>query len=715
MARMDADGLLAGLDDGQRAAVTSPAAPLGILAGAGSGKTRVLTRRIAHRALSGDADPRKVLALTFTRKAAGELGDRLTKLGMRDRPTAGTFHAIAYAQLRTAWAGSGERAPVLLDRKGSFLGRLLGRARGLTVVDLAAEIEWAKARLVRPESYANAAGSAGRRSSADLERIADLYRRYEDEKRTRGVVDFDDLLIRCLAAMTRDDAFAAAQRWRFQHLFVDEFQDVNPLQFRLLRAWLGDSSDVCVVGDPAQAIYRWNGADADYLLRFEAHFPGAEVLELRSNYRSTPEILGVGARVLGNAAGIQRAPVQAMRPEGRSPTVEAFASDADEAAGVARDVRDHHGPGRSWSSQAVLVRTNGQLPVIEQAFRKANIPYRVRGGQAFAQRPEVRDALGAAGRASGAFSVWLADLEAAVAATRTQLASVNQSSDFGGDGALVADAAGAPSAPGSAADRVVGLEQLVRLGHEFAAIDPTAPVHAFGQWLTATVRGEDAGRGDAVQLATFHAAKGLEWPIVHLAGVEQGFVPIAHATDGDAVAEERRLVYVAVTRAEDELHVTWAKERTFGTRAVQRQPSPWLTLLASESAAAVRTGSGARGGGSTSGASPSRTRQALRESRRQLDEAIDHRPSRTRTADTDPQRRQAFDALWAWRADQARKASVPPAVVLSDRVLDALARARPTTHGELAATAGIGSLRAAQLGDTLLAVLADAAQPEDER
>src|SRR3954469_14083076 len=277
------------LNPEQRRAVVTEASPLCILAGAGSGKTRVLTRRIAHRIAVGSAEPDRVLALTFTRKAAGELGSRLRTLGVRDRVAAGTFHAVAYAQLRRRWADRGESEPALLDRKARLLAPLI-RNRDVQAADVASEIEWAKARMVNPSAYEHEARSAGREPPMALAEVAEVYRRYEVEKNRRGLVDFDDLLFRTARAIEEDADFAAAQRWRFRHLFVDEFQDVNPVQFRLLMAWLGDRLDLCVVGDPNQAIYAWNGADASYLTNFRRHFPTAEVVRLDDNYRSSPEI-----------------------------------------------------------------------------------------------------------------------------------------------------------------------------------------------------------------------------------------------------------------------------------------------------------------------------------------------------------------------------------------------------------------------------------------
>jgi DNA helicase-2/ATP-dependent DNA helicase PcrA len=387
--------LLAGLNRSQEQAVTSEAAPLCILAGAGSGKTRVLTRRIAWRVATGTADPRHVLALTFTRRAAAELGSRLAHLGVRDQLAAGTFHGIAYAQLRRRWVDRGERPPALLERKVRILAPLLPRraANGsgsawVQPADIAAEIEWAKARMVSPARYEDEAGAADRKPPLPLPVVAGLYERYEEEKRRRGLVDFDDLLLACARAIETDTEFAASQRWRFRHLFVDEFQDVNPAQFRLLDAWRGGRADLCVVGDPNQAIYAWNGADSTFLTGFTRRFPGATVVHLDDNYRSSPQVLAVANVVIG---GHHR--LRAHEPDGPLPTVTSYPTDREEAVGVARAVRRRQGGGRTWSDVAVLTRTHAQLVLFEEAMRAAGIPFRVRGSARFLGQPEVRDAL----------------------------------------------------------------------------------------------------------------------------------------------------------------------------------------------------------------------------------------------------------------------------------------------------------------------------------
>lgn len=682
---MDPDRLLDGLDPSQRRAVTTEAQPLAILAGAGSGKTRVLTRRIAHRCTIGTADARHVLALTFTRKAAAELDGRLRAFGLRDLPAAGTFHAVAYAQLRTRWAGTGTTPPTLLDRKGRILGRILGGTTRFTARDLATEIEWAKSRLISPDRYALAAAQADRRLPVDPERIAEWYRRYEAEKRTRGLVDFDDLLGRCADAIATDPSFAAAQRWRFRHLFVDEYQDVNPLQEHLLRAWLGDRTDLAVVGDPNQAIYSWNGADPSFLVDFTDRHPGAEVVELEHSYRSTPQILHTAAAVLAGGRPGARHGLRPHRADGPLPTVVGYASDLDEAHGIARAVHDHHVPGRPWSAQAVLVRTNAQTAVIEAAFRRAAIPHRVRGASQLLDDPEVRDLLGRLDKLREPLATTLADLESSIAAQRSALLeALEEDLDDDDDGAPFVDESTA------AGRRIGAFEQVLRLGRDLLVVDPTARTDGFSGWLRATLHEDGPEAADAVSIVTFHAAKGLEWPVVHLAGVEAGFVPISHAKAPAEREEEQRLFYVAVTRAADVLRCTWAEQRTFGAQTVDRRPSPYLAWV--------------RGAAGELAREVVRTDDplaAVATTRAELDRAdLGARPLHDAHV--------VRSALQSWRADVARQAAVRPTVVLSDKAVEAIVRARPTTLEELAEVRDVGPSTRERHGARLLAVVAGA-------
>jgi DNA helicase-2/ATP-dependent DNA helicase PcrA len=656
-----ADDLLHDLDGAQRRAVTSPARPLAILAPAGSGKTRVLTRRIAWRVESGDADASHVLALTFTRKAAGELRDRLRALGLRSAVATGTFHGVAFAQLRSRWADEGRMAPTLLARKGKVLGGVVAGSP-LSVAQLAGEIEWAKARLVGPDDYAEAASAARRRPPAPADRVAELYATYEDDKRRARMVDFDDLLRLCSHLLESDAAFAAAQRWRFQHLFVDEFQDVNPLQLRLLEAWRGTSYDLCVVGDPHQAIYGWNGADAGFLEGFRRLYPSAEVVTLDGNYRSTPQVLDAASDVL-RCSGISDRTVRAERIDGPAVRLERHQTDRDEAVAVARAIRDLRGAQLRWAAQAVLVRTHAQIGLVTEALRMSGIPYRVRGGDTLLERREVRDALDLLRRSPGPLAACLPDLVA--------LASEHE-------GPAPDDEA---SGPGS--DAAGNLALVVQLAHDHLRLDPSGTSIGFVSWLVATLQSEGVDRRrDAVTVATFHAAKGLEWPIVHLSGLEDGLVPITYARNQAQRAEEARLLYVAMTRAADELRCTWAALRTFGGTPVERRLTPWLAGLAERQRRRPEAPVGP----------PADWQARLAEQRARLVSAA-------------PVLSPTLTALHAWRDESARAARVEPTALVDDHLLEVIADSRPATQDELAAVPGMGRLLAARVGDGLLAAL----------
>ncbi len=671
----DAEALLVGLNEEQRTAVTSDGLPLAIHAGAGSGKTRVLTHRIAWRTLTGRDDPRRVLALTFTRKAASELRTRLRRLGMRDQVAAGTFHAVALAQLRTWWHETDQREPELLDRKMGIIGPLVPRDQRSTVaLDVVAEVEWAKARRIRPEAYAGLAEEAGRTPPFPTPTVARIYAEYEEVKSARNLVDFDDLLDLCRHALSTDKRFAAAQRWRFRHLYVDEFQDVNPLQFDLLAGWLDGSGDLCAVGDPDQAIYGWNGADADHLVRFATHFPGATVLELRQNYRSTPQVLRAAAGVL-----VGRDPMVANRDRGPDPVLEGYADEHAEAKAIAGRARTVRGPDGRWRDQAVLVRTNAQTEPLVEAFRAAGIPVRTRTGSGLLDRSDVKAQLAQLGRSDRALSTLLGDLRAADTGDPDD-APDGPANGPGPDGDDGEDGTGD-------AGRAAAFAELSRLADEFLALEPSGTGKAFAAWVRAQARSTIDDRTDAVEVATFHAAKGLEWPTVHVAGLEQGFVPIAHAKDADARDEERRLLYVALTRAEDRLFCTWADQRTFGQRTANRRPSPWLADLQAAIAGLER---------------PVGRSEGARRAREMAD--------RTRRA-TLPDH-PVVAALRDLRSAAAKAANVPAYVVFTDATLADLVARWPTDAEGLLAVHGIGPTKADRHGGGILAVLAAHDRPE---
>lgn len=635
----DPDSLLDGLTTQQRDAVTTAANPLCIVAGAGSGKTRVLTRRIAWHSTEGSIDPRRVLALTFTRRAAAELRSRTRRLGLREEVAAGTFHAAALATLRRFWDHTGRSHPTLVERRVAFLAKQHPRLDRTVIADLDAEIGWARARLITPDGYGEAAAAAKRRPPRSADFVAKAYTSYQDVKRERRMIDFDDVLALCHATMRRETSFAEAQRWRHRHLFVDEFQDVNPLQFAVLQSMLGPESSLVVVGDPDQAIYGWNGAEPDFINRIDEHLPGVAVVHLRTNFRSTPEILETAGRVL------DKEPQPAARVRGDAPTLTACGLD-DEAATVALAVRARHKPGAPWRHQAVLARTNAQLPILRSALEAAGIPTRSRGEGALLRRPEIVDLLERWPHARALSAVLADEKDSEVAALD--------------------------------AERAAMVGAFLEIARDHLILEPDASVDEF---VTALRHDDRMGAtGDAVELATFHSAKGLEWPIVHLVGLEDGLVPIAFARTRAARDEEQRLLYVAVTRAERELHATWCTERTVGDSIHRRPPSPWLDAFVD-----------------SEGASP-RIEPQVDELRARLG----HDTPDIDLTHTDLLETPIVTSLESWRAAAAKAARVTPTAVLSDEALRGIAEARPDSIEELAAVPGVGAGKARRFGPRLL-------------
>jgi DNA helicase-2/ATP-dependent DNA helicase PcrA len=536
--------VLGGLTAAQREVVTSEAMPLCVVAGAGSGKTRVLTRRVARRVLDGSAEPERTLVLTFTRKAAEELKTRLAHLGV-DGVKAGTFHAMAFAQLRRHWADTGRRTPAVVDGPDRVVRKLLAeRGREVQLSSaVSGEISWARARMLGPEDYSRDARDAGR-SGPDFALVAELYSEYNAYKLKRGLVDLDDLVATCTYLLERNPDFCAAQRFLHRHLFVDELQDLNAAQWRLLRGWVGDRPDLFVVGDPLQAVYSWNGAEPSHLTSIEKLLPGVTVMHLGDNHRCATSVVDAAIAALGPlGAG---SPIRSARDEATGHVqVKGFETDSDEAAAVVRWLRDHHIPGMKWSSLAVLARTNARLDPIEDALSRAGIPASRRGF--------LRDA-----RQDAAASL-LRAMPRDTPVRRALALMAAESPDLGLDLEALAAEIDALCAESPDAD----VAEL--LSSRTAAGDP----------------GRDAGPADrdTVQLATFHRSKGLEWTAVAVIGLEDGTVPISYAVTRPALDEERRLLYVALTRAEDELLCSWAERRTISGRDYTCEPSPYIAAL----------------------------------------------------------------------------------------------------------------------------------------
>ena len=594
-----------GLDATQRAAVRSGAGALLVVAGPGSGKTRVLTHRIAWRVATESMQARRAMAVTFTRRAARELRSRLLQLDVDDMGPVGTFHAIALAQLRRHDADHGRAERRILPSRAALSGELseqLQRSFGsrppITVATAIREIDWAKAGDLSVAEYRD--GPARHRlGPAAAEAAVALFAHFERVKSRRRLLDFDDVLAECTRLMRSDEHFAAAQRWLVRHFFVDEFQDLNRLQWNLLLEWIGgpeavhsEAADICAVGDIDQAIYGWNGADSRYIAEFDRCFEGAQVIRLELNYRSHPSLVTAAQAVMtsGNdpdgadVSGAAQAPARPYET-GPPPTMTAFDDAAAEAAGIAGWIADRHIGRVRWDSFGVLARTNAQLADIAAALDARGIPCRLSGQRSpFLQLPDVRELLERLRAAGSDLSTAVEDLRAETmpGESAAELAAEPQKRhepvlarvlDLA-DAYLteVSGVAGRRSSLGRpTGEGFVTWVGLLSGSHRELTADLIDADHA-GRPLDP--------RDGAVALATFHAAKGLQWRHVVIAGVEDGLVPLRRDDP-----EERRLFYVAVSRATRTLHFTWAQHRAGRSTAGEiRSPSPWLEHIAAATA-----------------------------------------------------------------------------------------------------------------------------------
>ena len=679
-----AERVIAGLDDDQRAAVLSTSGPVCILAGAGTGKTRTITHRIAYGILTGAVPATQLLAVTFTQRAAGEMRGRLRDLGVAG-VQARTFHAAALRQLRYFWPRLvGGQLPPVVDRKAQLVAQALSRhghrADRATVRDVTGELEWAKATMVEPGGYPAAAAQAGRESPLPPSQLVAVSRTYEEVKQASGRVDFDDLLLIMAAGIEQHRDVADEVRARYRHFVVDEYQDVNPLQQRLLDAWLGNRTDLCVVGDASQTIYTFNGASPHYLVDFSRRYPDATVVRLERDYRSTPQVVELANTIIAGARGRTasvRLRLLGQRPPGPRPQLRQYDSEPAEAAAVASTCREMVDHGGDPTEIAVLFRTNAQSATYEQALAEAEVPYLVRGTERFFDRPEIRRALvllrGAA-RSDG----HAADLPGSVIA-------VLSSAGF--------SPAAAPSG-GAAREQWEALAALVRLAQQ----TPTLSLEDFTAELGERAHHQHAPPVRGVTLASLHGAKGLEWDGVFIVGLTDGMLPISYASTDEQIEEERRLLYVGVTRARETLRLSWALSRTAEGRR-SRRPSRFLDGLTGVAPGAGPPRSAARAAGRGKRSVPT-----CRVCGVALFDAGQRKLGRCGTCPGDVDE-VLFDRLREWRLERSRAKGVPAYVVFTDATLTAIAELRPDSPGRLAEIAGIGPHKLAEYGEDVLAVL----------
>ncbi len=637
---MDVEQILEGLNEEQRQAARAKRGPVAILAGAGTGKTTTITHRIAYQVATDTFPASQILAVTFTEKAAGELKSRLAELGA-EGVDARTFHSAALSHLHKLWEQhSGEPVPAVLDHKAPLISSLANALpaphKFLPRRELAGEIEWAKNRMVDPEGYLAELELSEHEPPIPAELMLRVFEGYERRKHTNGKIDFEDMLGLAVRMFDTYPAAAEAVRERFHAFTVDEFQDVNPLQAALLDRWLGDRDDLCVVGDDYQTIYSFTGASPDHLLGFTDRFPSATVVRLERNYRSTPEILGFANELAAHLGGFRKT-LEATVESGPPVIARPIHDVEEEVASVVQAVDKLRADGVVLEEMAVLYRINARSEAFEEAFAAAGIPYQVRDG-AFLRRPGPKAAL--------------QRLKRPPAGSVTQV--VNDVTDaLGFDPQTEADA-------DEEVTRQADLARLRALAEEFDGAHDHGEVAAFVEELGRRFSTEHSGRG--VNLLTYHRAKGLEFDAVFLPRLLDGELPFRSGRAKAEPDEERRLLYVGITRARTYLFLTWATD-------AKTKPSPFLDELG------VRTPSAPR--------RPSSARIRLPRAGGPV-----------------------LERLKEWRKARARADGVPAYVIFHDKTLEEIAELLPKDWADLASISGVGPTKLERYGDEVLAVVA---------
>lgn len=665
MSENEPQALLDALDPDQRAVALQVKGPLVVLAGAGTGKTRAITYRIAYGVAVDAYSADSVLAVTFTKRAAYEMRHRLAQLGV-PRAQARTFHSAALRQLHHFWPTViGGPVPTLLPTKAGIVSSAaahLGIAADKTTVrDLAAEIEWAKVSMVDAEHYGERV-RAGHTVPAGLsaDDMAKLLDVYEDVKAERGAIDYEDILVMMCAMLQERADVAAKVRSQYRNFVVDEFQDVSLIQRRLLDLWLGDRHDVCVVGDVAQTIYSFAGADPRHLVDFPMSHPGARVLELTRDYRSTPQIVAIANRVMSKASGTSGSVrLTSQRSSGPAVSFSSYTCDRDEAEGVADKIRALIDSGTPAHSIAVLYRMNSQSQAFEEALANRGIRVAMTKSTPFFRREDVARAMGA-----------------------LRTAATSQDPQPGDLAALVADVLGAvgwtPEAPqgGALLERWNNLNAII----SWAEDSDAQTLEGFLAELEEKAQYQVEPDKQGVELSTLHAAKGLEWDAVFLVGAAEGQLPIYQATTPEAREEERRLLYVGITRAKDILDISWARSRGSGGRQARTRTRLLDGIWPEDE-----------------GRSASRPAHAAPSAKMRAKEFEASAPAEVLAL---------LERLKTWRTMVATASSKPSYTVLTDQTLRDIAMERPASERELLRIKGIGDVKMSLYGADLLAIVA---------
>lgn len=658
------DDFLSALDSEQCEVAQQTRGALCVRAGAGTGKTRAITYRIAHAVRTGVVRPQQILAVTFTKRAAGEMRSRLRNLGVYG-VQARTFHSAALSQLRYFWPQAiGGKVPEIKESKAAFVSSATAQLGipndSVTVRDLSAEIEWAKVSLVSPEDYPARAREAGRIGAANQnpEEIARVLKIYEQLKTERGVIDFEDVILILIGILLDRPDIARAIRDQYTYFVVDEYQDVSPMQHRLLQLWLGGRKDICVVGDPAQTIFTFTGATSTYLESFSREFRSCAEVTLDRNYRSTPEIIDLANTIVRSGTGVEPVRLRAMNAAGNPVHFLSFTHGSQEAEGVAQQITRLQMQGVRLDRIAVLYRMNSQSQEFEYALQKAGIPYVLQGQESFFKRKEIREAM---------------------VALRAEARAAEQGAGVSGDLPDVVDKVlrsmgwrpEGPSMHGASRERWESLDTLQILSAELWEAR-RAGIREFVKELEERNADHNTPSTNAVVLSSLHAAKGLEWDIVFLVGLAEGVLPINYAEEKTDIEEEKRLLYVGITRARSELYMSYA--HAYGNRHGNKV-SHFLEEVWPKD--------------------QSRSTQARHRSARDAQQFERE----------DSQVQEAFERLNLWRASTAHELNKPAYLIFHDSVLRSIAREMPKDLVELGKIRGIGTLKLTNYGLDILRIL----------
>ena len=685
-----AHSILEGLDAEQCEVALAVGGPVRVLAGAGTGKTRAITHRIAYSVVTGASEAERTLALTFTNRAAGEMRHRLLGLGVPGAQVR-TFHAAALRQLRFFWPQLSRTAfPELMSSKASIVARSLAHCNvdsdKALVRDVSGDIEWSKSNMMDSALV----HKAKRDFAIDVATLAKVMDSYESLKKDRNLLDFDDILMLMSAAIRTRPEIQSAVHSAYRWFTVDEFQDVNPLQKSVLDLWIGERDDICVVGDPSQTIYSFTGASSKYLTNFVKAYPNSTLVDLVRCYRCSPEIVAMANAVIHADSRTKPLTLRSQQASGPPPTITAYADDNDEAEKVSAKIKKLISAGTLASEIAVLFRINAQSAEFETALSTLDIPLVLRGTERFFQRPEVKSAvtlLRGDAKNTGLVHTNLAEH------VRDVLSSTGWSPQT-------------PRGAGAVREKWESLLALMTMAEE---VDSRTSLTDFIADLDARAFVEHAPTADAVTLASIHSAKGLEWPVVFLVGCSEGLLPLSYADSEDGVDEERRLAYVGISRAARILEVSWGKSRAPGGKS-SRTLSRFFTGLPRDlvSAAAdsglsisgsvVRGGSQVKHGRKRTGPKPCRVcgKGLVTPSERTI--------GRCQRCPGEPNE-VIFENLKAWRKERSAEKSVPAYIVFTDATLTAMAEIGPSDLDQLAAIPGVGPAKLTEFGAELLEII----------